>query len=78
MDTKDQRNVIVKKIPVVSYCTYARVEFRYVVQTHVFLFSFYRNYVIERAVLIVFFARVLWIEFWIKTLKKTSTLMNEM
>ena len=74
---KDQRNVIAKKIPVVSYCTDARVEIRYVVQTLVFLFAFYRNCEIERPVF-NFFARVLWIEFWIKTLKKTSTLMNEM
>ena len=74
---KDQRNVIAKKIPVVSYCTDARVEIRYVVQTHVFLFAFYRNCEIERSVF-NFFARVLWIEFLIKTLKKTSTLINEM
>ena len=75
---KNQRHVIAKKIPVVSYCTDARVEIRYVVQTPVFLFAFYRNCEIERAVFNFFFARVLWIEFWIKTLKKTSTLMNEM
>ena len=74
---KNQRHVIAKKIPVVSYCTDARVEIRYVVQTHVFLFAFYRTCEIERPVF-NFFARVLWIEFWIKTLKKTSTLMNEM
>ena len=54
---KDQRHVIAKKIPVVSYCTDARVEIRYVVQTHVFLFSFYRNCEIKRAVLIFFFCK---------------------
>ena len=59
---KDQKHVIAKKIPVVSYCTDARVEIRYVVQTHVLLFSFYLNWGIERAVS-NFFARVLWIEF---------------
>ena len=59
---KNQRHVIAKKIPVVSYCTDARVEIRYVVQTHVFLFAFYRNCEIEQAVF-NFFARVLWIEF---------------
>ena len=51
---KDQRNVAAKKIPIVSYCSDARVEVRYVVQTHVFLFAFYRNCEIERAVFIFF------------------------
>ena len=54
---KGQRNVIAKKVPVVSYCTDARIEIRYVVQTHVFLFAFYRNFQIERTVF-DFFARV--------------------
>ena len=49
---KDQRHVIAKKIPVVSYCTDARVEIRHVVQTRVFLFVFYRNWEIERTVFI--------------------------
>ena len=47
---KDQRHVIAKKIPVVSYCTDARAEIRYAVQIHVFLFAFYCNCEIERAV----------------------------
>ena len=60
---KDQRHVIAKKIPVVSYCTDARVEIRHVFQTHVFLFTFYSNCEIGRAVFNFFLARVLWIEF---------------
>ena len=52
---KNQRHVIAKKIPVVSYCTDARVEIRYVVQTLVFLFAFYRNCEIERAVFNFFY-----------------------
>ena len=60
---KNQRHVIVNKIPVVSCCTDARAEIRYVFQTHVFLFTFYRNCEIDRAVFNFFFARVLWIEF---------------
>ena len=40
---KDKRHDIAKKIPVASHCPDARVEIRYVVQTHVFLFAFYRN-----------------------------------
>ena len=47
---KDQRNVIAKKIPVVIYCTDARFEISYVIQTHVFLFAFYRNCEVERVV----------------------------
>ena len=47
---KNQRHVIANKIPVVSYCTDARAEIRYVFQTHVFLFTFCRNCEIERAV----------------------------
>ena len=47
---KDQRHVIAKKIPVVSYCTDAQAEIRYAVQIHVFLFAFYCDCEIERAV----------------------------
>ena len=44
---KDERDAIAKKIQVISYCTDARLEIRYVVETHVFLFTFYYNCEIE-------------------------------
>ena len=54
---KDQRHIIAKKISVVSYCTDARAQTKYVVQRHVFLFAFYRNCEIERAVFNSFFCK---------------------